>query len=193
MEAKEILARVKQLFNELAGAPPPMPPAPPTEPTAAKEYELKIGGKVTIDKLEVGGIVVIDGSPALPGDLELVDGTKLTVADNGVISAVTPGTGVEPAEPVAEPTGGEDMGSKFAAFETLTSAKFANYESKFAAYENKFSEYELKLSKYKEMIDQLLQFGKLMVEAPQAQPDNSVKTQNAFKETKQKDLSILFN
>ena len=192
MEAKEILVRVKQLFNELAGAPPPMPPAPPTEPTAAKEYELKIGGKVTIDKLEVGGIVVIDGSPALPGDLELVDGTKLTVADNGVISAVTPGTGVEPAEPVAEPDG-TDMGSKFAAFETLTSAKFANYESKFAAYENKFSEYELKLSKYKEMIDQLLQFGKLMVEAPQAQPDNSVKTQNTFKETKQKDLSILFN
>ena len=196
MEAKEILAKIKMAFADLAGVPPAMPPVDPAAAAAAppaNTYELKDGGTVTIDKLEVGGIVMIDGSPALPGDAELADGTKMTIGDNGVISAITLGTGTEPAEPIAEPAG-EDMGAKFTAFETLTAAKFADYESKFAAYEARFADYEAKLGKYKEMIEQLLQFGKLMVEAPQAQPDASVKTVNTFKdEPKKKDLSILFN
>jgi hypothetical protein len=190
MEAKEILERVKALFTELAAPPaPPMPPAPEATTT---EYELKDGGKVSIDKVEVGGIVMIDGNPALPGDLELADGTKLTVADNGAITAVTLGTGQEPTEPIAEPAG-EDMGAKFTAFETLTSEKFASYEAKFAAYETKFQEYEAKLATYNDMITQLLQFGKLMVEAPAAQPDPAAKQANAFKEEGNKDYSILFN
>ena len=194
MEAKEILAKIKMAFADLAGVPPAMPPVDPAAAAAAppaNTYELKDGGTVTIDKLEVGGIVMIDGSPALPGDTELVDGTKMTIGDNGVISAITlPASDAAPVMPPA----GEDMGAKFTAFETLTAAKFADYESKFAAYEARFADYEAKLGKYKEMIEQLLQFGKLMVEAPQAQPDASVKTVNTFKdEPKKKDLSILFN
>lgn len=178
-QAKTILEKMKLLFNDLVS--PVAAAVPPVDPAPANEYELKDGGKVQIDKLEVGGIVVIDGNPSLPGDLELADGTKITVADNGVISAITLGTGQEPAEPATE-----DMGAKFASFETLTNEKFASYESKFAAYEGRFADYEAKLSKYKEMIEQLLQFGKLMVEAPQAQADASVKTTNAFKEEKKK-------
>ena len=194
MEAKEILAKIKMAFADLAGVPPAMPPVDPAAAAAAppaNTYELKDGGTVTIDKLEVGGIVMIDGSPALPGDAELADGTKMTIGDNGVISTITlPASDAAPVMPPA----GEDMGAKFTAFETLTAAKFADYESKFAAYEARFADYEAKLGKYKEMIEQLLQFGKLMVEAPQAQPDASVKTVNTFKdEPKKKDLSILFN
>ena len=194
MEAKEILAKIKMAFADLAGVPPAMPPVDPAAAAAAppaNTYELKDGGTVTIDKLEVGGIVMIDGSPALPGDAELADGTKMTIGDNGVISTITlPASDAAPVMPPA----GEDMGAKFTAFETLTAAKFADYESKFAAYEARFADYEAKLGKYKEMIEQLLQFGKLMVEAPQAQPDASVKTANTFKdEPKKKDLSILFN
>jgi hypothetical protein len=185
MEAKEILQKVKQYFNELAAAPE-------VEPMAeATEYELKDGGKVMIDKLEVGGIVMIDGNAALPGEAELVDGTKMTIGDNGVITAIEV---VEVAEePVEEPIV-EDMGTKFAAFESSTNEKFANYEIKFSAYEQRFADYEVKMKKANKVIDELLKLSTLLVEAPVQAPDNSVRTSNAFKEVEEKKtLNILFN
>lgn len=177
MDAKDILSKVKLLFNDLMNpaAAASEPPAP-----APNEYELKDGGKVMIDKMEAGGTVMIDGAPALAGDLELADGTKITVADNGVIAAITPASA--PAEP-------EDMATKFTAFETSANekftayeAKFSSYEQRFAANEQKFAEYEAKLTKATEMIEQLLQFGKLMVEKPAAAADPAATVKNAFKE-----------
>jgi hypothetical protein len=184
MEAKEILQKVKQYFNELA-APENLPMAEHTE------YELKDGGKVMIDKLEVGGVVMIDGNAALPGEAELVDGSKMTIGDNGVITAIEV---VKPEEEeMVEPIV-EDMSSKFAAFETLTSEKFANYEIKFSAYEQRFADYEVKMKKANKVIDELLKLSTLLVEAPVQAPDNSVRTSNAFKEVEEKkSLNILFN
>jgi hypothetical protein len=182
MEAKEILQKVKQYFNELA-APENLPMAEHTE------YELKDGGKVMIDKLEVGGIVMIDGNAALPGEAELADGSKMTIGDNGVITAIEV---VKPEEEMIEPI--QDMSSKFAAFETLTSEKFANYEIKFSAYEQRFADYEVKMKKANKVIDELLKLSTLLVEAPVQAPDNSVRTSNAFKEVEEKkSLNILFN
>ena len=179
--------KVKLFFNDLVN-PAPVLAAAPDAPALPTEYELKDGGKVMIDKLEVGGVVMIDGNPSLPGDVELVDGTKITISDNGVISALV--TAEAPAEtaPVVE-----DMGTKFASFETLTNEKFSSYEQKFASYEERFGQYEVKLGQYKEMIEQLLQFGKLMVEAPQGQPDTAVKTTNAFAEKRKINTDNLFN
>lgn len=180
MTAKEIIEKVKILFTELT-TPPAAPVAAPLAAPVVTEYDLKDGGKVSIDKLEVGGIVMIDGNPSLPGDLELADGTKLTVADNGVISAVTPGAAAPPAAHEM------DMATKFASFETSATEKFTSYEAKFTAYEQRFAANELQfeaykteLAKYKTMIEQLLQFGKLMVEKPAALPDPAVRGQ--FKE-----------
>ena len=188
MEAKELLNRIKQAFAEFQ-APAPMPAAP-AAPAAMSDYELKIGGKVSIDKVEPGGVVMIDGSPAIPGELELADGTVLVIGDNGVIQEVKKTEEVEaPAAPAAPEM---DM-SKFEAFESLTNEKFASYEAKFAAYEDRFASYEAQLNKSKEMIEQLLQFGKLMVEKPIASPDSAVKVTNAFKETKERNFDILFS
>lgn len=181
MEAKEILEKVKLFFNDLvapttvAAAVPPVAPAT-SAPAMAKEYELEGGGTVTIDKLEVGGIVMIDGSPALPGDIKLVDGTAITIADNGMIEAITMGTGVEPTEPIVE-----DMTAKFSAFQSLTNEKFANYETKFSAYEQRFADYEVKMKKANKVIEELLKLSTLIVEAPSALPDSAVRTQNNFK------------
>lgn len=174
MEAKEILQKVKQYFADLTA---PVDPAMPV--VEAKEYELKDGGKVMIDVLEVGGIVMIDGAPALPGDMELVDGSTMTIGDNGVITVITLAAPIEEVDPAM------DMASKFAAFETSTSEKFA-------AYETKFAEYESKLKKATKVIDQLLQLSQLIVDAPSAEADKAVRTSNTFTEQK-KDLSILFN
>jgi len=200
MNAKEILDSVQLFFNNLvtpapvAAAAPPADPAAPALPT---EYEIKGGGKVMIDKLEAGGIVMIDGAPALPGDLELADGTMLTVGDNGVISAIAPGAGAPP------PAAPEDMGAKFTAFETSANERFASYETKLSAYDQKFAEnekqlneYKTELGKHKEMIEKLLQFGKLMVEAPAAPADPAANITNNFSEVdaeKVKASPILFN
>lgn len=186
MEAKEILARVKEFFNELT-APAP---AAHTAPVQMSEYELKVGGTVTIDKLEAGGVVLIDGAPAVAGELELADGTKLVIAENGVIAEVMPAAA--PAEPAAPEV---DMAGKFAALEQLAQGKFTEYETKFAAYENRFAAQELQLSKANKVIEQLLQLSQVLVDAPAAQPDPAVKTAAGFQaEPKEKKIAydILF-
>jgi hypothetical protein len=199
MQAKEILAQIKQVFNDLTA--PVAAAAPEVAPAAPKEYEIKGGGMVMIDKLEAGGIVMIDGSPALVGELELADGTKLTIGDNGVISAIEMGASAEPT--LEAPAASEDMGAKFTAFENSTNEKFTAYETKLSAYEQRFAanetqlgEYKAELGKHKEMIEKLLQFGKLMVEAPAAPADPAAKVGNNFAEIdtdKIKASSILFN
>ena len=185
MEAKEILARTKQFFNDLVNSPAPTP-APAA--LVATEYELKDGGKLMIDMLEVGGVVMIDGNPALPGDYELVDGTKMTIGDNGAITAITLAAPIEEVAPVME-----DMGTKFAAFESLTAEKFANYETKFSAYEQRFADYEVKMKKANKVIDELLKLSTLLVEAPTQGPDTATRTGNNFAQEKKKDYSILFS
>lgn len=186
MEAKEILEKVKLYFTELMA--PAAPPAP-DEPAPAKEYELKDGGKVMIDKLEEGGIVIIDGNPALPGDMELADGTKITVADNGVITVIEM---AKPAEPAA-PDPSVEMATKFASFETMTNEKFANYETKFSAYEQRFADYEVKMKKANKVIEELLNLSQLIVDAPAAAADPAVRKPGEFKENEKGYSSILFN
>lgn len=183
MEAKEILGKVKQLFAELttpvAAAAPVVPAA-----TAFTDYKLADGGTVQIDVTDVGGTVMIDGNPALPGDLVLEDGTMITVGDNGVITAYTPGM----AAPNA--AAADDTAAKFTAFESLTNEKFASYETKFAAYEQRFVDYEIKMTKANKVIEQLLQLSQLIVDAPAAVPDQKI---GLVETKKEKNLDILFN
>lgn len=187
MESKEILTKIKQLFADLTA------PVAAAEPAAAEvaiptEYELKDGGKVMIDKLEVGGIVMVDGAAALPGDLELADGTKLTVGDNGVISDMVAAEVTDEEIPVVE-----DMGARFSAFETMANEKFANYSAKFEAQEIQLGKMNTQLNKANKVIEQLLTLSQLIVDAPAATPDVAAKTSNNFKEEKQNYSSILFN
>ena len=177
MEAKEILSQVKQFFTELMAPAPPDAAAPPA-PDAPKEYDLKDGGKVTIDKLEVGGMVMIDGNPALPGDIELADGTKITVAENGVIAVIVP------VEPVVAPPAPEDMNTKFTAFETATNQRFSDYEIKFSAQELQLSKMQVSLGKATKVIEKLMELSTLIVEAP-APPDPATRVPNAFQKEKE--------
>ncbi len=67
----------------------------------ATEYTLQDGTKCTIDKMEVGGAVMIAGVAAVDGVYTLEDGTAITVVA-GLISEIT-AAAVEPTEPT-EPT-----------------------------------------------------------------------------------------
>lgn len=189
MEAKEILSRVQGFFNDLMN-PAPVAAADPAAPAMPTEYELKDGGKVMIDKLEVGGVVMIDGNPSLPGDIELADGTKITIGDNGVISAVTP-AGAAPSADTAHPAFNAE--EKFTALETMTAEKFASYETKFAAYEQRFADYEVKMAKANKVIEELLKLSQLIVDSPAVPADPAAKVSNSFKETKKEYSPILFN
>ena len=101
----EAIEKIKALFAEVdMPAPAPSPEvAPPVAPIeSAKEYDLKSGAKVTIDKLEIGGqVLVIDDagnkSPAPAGSHELVDGVVITVDDMGIIAEIS-----TPAEEAAD-------------------------------------------------------------------------------------------
>ena len=106
MTPLEAVLKIKAMFEEAGAAMPPAPvetPAPAELPIeAAKEYELKAGGKVMIDKLEVGGLVTIADeagatAPAPAGDHELIDGMTITVDEKGAILSIK-----DAAEPVVE-------------------------------------------------------------------------------------------
>lgn len=190
MTALEILEKVRMTFNELvnpnqvaAAAPDASAPAAP----ATTDYKTQDGAVLSIDKLEVGGVVMVDGNAANPGEYTLEDGTVITVGDNGVISEV--------ASPNEAPDMEGDMGAKFSAFEATTNEKFAAYESKFAAYEAKFADYEAKMAKANGVIEQLLNLSQLLVESPKSNPDPSVKVDNAFKAENEvkKSYDILFS
>ena len=61
------------------------------ETATAPSYSLEDGTKIMIDKLEVGGVVTLeDGTPAPAGEHTLADGTKIVLAEGGVIAEIMP-------------------------------------------------------------------------------------------------------
>lgn len=102
---KELLEKAKASFNApvIPVAPviadstiPAAAPAAPAAP-APQPFKLKDGTDITISiddpavsmEPDMGDAVMIAGAPAPDGELELEDGTKITVA-GGIISQVTP-------------------------------------------------------------------------------------------------------
>ena len=137
---------------------------------------------------------MIDGNPALPGDLELADGTKVTVGDNGVITAVEAGT---PAgDPPPPPPPAFDAQTKFTELEQNFNGKLSSYDTRFAAQETQLAEMKVSLGKANQVIEKLLELSTIIVENPAAQADPAARVNNAFKdeeEGKTKVNSILFN
>ena len=175
MEAKEILLRLKETFNELIN------PAP-AAPVQLMDAQLLDGTPIKVTDMAAGGIVTINDMPAPAGEYELVDGTKLKVGDNGAIVEIMPAAA--PAAPAPDAPVQMSTDEKFTQFETSTNQKFSEYESKFAAYEQKFSEYELKMSKATTLIEGLMSLVTKISETPVGTPDPSVKQENKFIEEK---------
>ena len=167
MTPLEALLQIKQMFAEMppVAAPSEAPAEAPAEPVAPeyKEYVLKSGAKVKIDKLEVGGNVVLvddagNESPAPAGEHELADGTIITLDENSVI--------IEVAAPV------EEMPEAEAPAMDMTSQKIAELEAQIEelkkgkqGQEVKMAEVETKFtSAIKELTDVVLQ----LIQTPSA-------------------------
>lgn len=179
--AQSILNKVSMFFAELVGDQMTSASGDVSgvvAPVKMMEAKLKDGTVVEVTELMVGGIVTIEGVAAPVGEHMLEDGTVIVLGDNGAIMEIKPAMEEEVAPAIPEePIGQEDMSAKFAAFESATNEKFAAYEDKFAAY-------EVKLTQANKVIEGLMQISKMLVEAPQAQADSSVKNSNAFSEVK---------
>lgn len=178
-DAQTILSQVQQFFSELvkgeetfAETMPEVSGTPEAAPVKMMEAKLKDGTIVEVTEMAVGGIVTIAGAPAPVGEHMLEDGTIIVLGDNGAIMEIKPKQEDEISVEVEVPQT-EDMSAKFAAFESATNEKFE-------AYEEKFAQYEGKLTQANKVIEGLMQISKMLVEAPQANADASVKTSNAF-------------
>lgn len=144
MNAQEAILKIKALFEDNA-APVKEVEAEETKVEETKvemaEYSLMDGTKVEISALEVGGSVnLADGSVAPAGDHELMDGTQITLDENGKIIAIE--TKVEEVAPEAEVEAKddkkmEDMAEQFnASIAELVEAKRVSDE-KVLELENK--------------------------------------------------------
>jgi hypothetical protein len=132
----------------------------PAAPVALSDYQLKDGTAITVDKLEVGGVVMVAGIPAPAGDHELMDGTKLTVGDGGFISAVTPAQ-----NDAAAPGMPNDYSSDFAAI----NEKFTAYEAKFTEQANQLNAFTEKFQKANDTINSLVELVGKIIETPTAE------------------------
>ena len=189
-DAQTILSQVQEFFSELvkgeenfSDTMPPVSGTPEAAPVKMMEAKLKDGTMVEVTEMAVGGVVTIAGAPAPVGEHMLEDGTMIVLGDNGVIMEIKPAEAKVEVEVEASKVE-DEMSAKFAAFESATNEKFQ-------AYEEKFAQYEGKLTQANKVIEGLMQISKMLVEAPQAAPDASVKTSNAFA-TDKKDVRAEF-
>jgi hypothetical protein len=143
MTTIEALNKIKAMFAEM-----PSEVATPQEPAAPefKEYVLKDGTKVKIDKLEVGGSVVLvdemgNETPAPVGEHELADGSKIVLSESGVIMEIKmPEVEEAPAEVEVEIE--DEMAKKIQQLEAEVEdlkKKKKEEEMRVSAFESKFS------------------------------------------------------
>jgi hypothetical protein len=86
MSSKEAIEKIKNmLFGEMPEQSPAPVPTPVGSGQVFAEYKLKDGTVVSIDKVEIGGSVNLNGEPAPDGYHLLEDGTKIEVSKGLIV------------------------------------------------------------------------------------------------------------
>lgn len=174
-QATQILAVLKDKFNELMSAPVPPAPEAPIEPTFEIK-KLKDGTEISATSFDPGGVATVAGAPAPTGEHVLEDGTTLIIGEGGVISEV------REIETIEDPAM-EDMSKKL---DTVTmavdelKAQFAA-QTKLNELQSKVDAQTLAIEKQKEVIKELFEAMQVLAETPTAAPDKAIPTPNNFK------------
>jgi len=138
MNAQEAILKIKALFDDnILPVEAEVDPAGETKIEMA-EYSLMDGTKVEISALEIGGLVTLEGNPAPVGDHELMDGTEITLDENGMITAIE--TKVVEASPEVDVEAGYDKKKEMEmteAFEAKIAELIEANNAKIAELENK--------------------------------------------------------
>jgi competence protein ComGC len=105
MSTREAIETIKSmLFGSMVPPQPVIPASGEMAPNLApksgveskfEDYKLKSGAVVSIDKLDVGGSVTLDGAPAPDGMHELENG-KVIMVSGGLITEVKEANGAAP-------------------------------------------------------------------------------------------------
>lgn len=178
MNYQETINKIKALFEIGMPANPDV--------SGLTDYILQDGTKVSINKLEVGGLVTINGTPAPDGEHKVQDGTIVKTKE-GVIEEIT-----SPAEEVEGGNVNSDLG-KDTEDKTMSTemskkmeemaVKMADINAKCTSYESKMAETEAEMKKQKEAITMLTQMIEKMatmpVDQPAAMSTNQFTTQKA--------------
>jgi hypothetical protein len=154
-EIEELLSKVKQKFYT-------EPEQPATVETQFSEYQLADGTTVMIDKMEVGGAVMVNEAPVMDGEYQLADGTKMKVA-GGVIAEIEAPAPAEPAQ--------EDMSSKFAAIES----RLQGFEQALNATKTENENLKATFAKQEELNQHFIKMFETLVKEPNTQPTEPVK------------------
>jgi hypothetical protein len=86
MSSKEAIEKIKNmLFGEMPVQAPAPVPTPEGSGQVFADYKLKDGTVVSIDKVEIGGSVNLNGEPAPDGYHLLEDGTKIEVLSGLIV------------------------------------------------------------------------------------------------------------
>lgn len=138
MNAQEAIFKIRTLFDQDIVSLEAE--ANPIEETKMEmyEYSLMDGTKVEISELEIGGLVTLQGEPAPVGDHELMDGTQITLDENGMITAIqaklveaTPEVDVQAGYEKDKEEMAEQFNAKIAEMMEANNAKIAELENKF--------------------------------------------------------------
>lgn len=152
------------------------------ETATAPGYTLADGTKIMIDKLEVGGKVTLeDGSPAPTGEHELADGSKIVLAEGGVIAEIMPKevedkveVEIESKEDEEKKKEEEEMKKKIAEME----GKFSAYETSFSALKSDYEGLKAAFGKQSEAMQGLISLVDTLVNVPSQAP---AEVPNSFK------------
>lgn len=165
---KAIMSKIKDFISNIKkelfdGTPITLPvvtppPAPvPTPQTLNKDYVTKDGTEIEVDKLEVGGTALVNGMPAPAGEHELADGTKVTIGEGGVITAVAPAMMQQPQLQMSD-------------VEAAINKALAGHQAKLQAAEALIAEQKTKLEKQEKQITGMFEAIEKLAELPTGEP-----------------------
>jgi hypothetical protein len=182
MTPLEAILKIKAMFAE-AGVEVAVPVAEPVavEPAvepieAAKEYKLKSGVTVVLDKLEVGGKVEVKGedgqlSPAPAGEHEMADGMIIILDEASVIAEIK--------EPVAEEAPAVEVEVEAAeegpSEAELMKKKIEEMQAELDAMKKKQSMSEASTEKFSKAVEDLTDIVIGLMQTPSTEPTEAPK------------------
>ena len=206
MSAKDIFLKVKALFDAPLVAPvaPVVPVAPvqaaaPVAPiVTGTPFKLKDGTDISIViedpavsmEPDAGDMVTVAGAPAPEGEMELEDGTKITVDATGMITAVTPMEPLTQPDFVAPPV--ISLEDRIKALEAKVAVPVAAPAMPVGyATESQFNIVEQKSTKQDEVIKGLFELVEEMMKLPTAEPKTLTgERKDAFERMDKKEKQI---
>jgi hypothetical protein len=181
MNYQETINKIKMLFEAN-----PMVPTTTTSPdvSALPEYILQDGTKIVVDKLEIGGQVTLDGSPAPDGEHQLQDGTIITTK-YGMIAEIS-----TPAEEISDESVTSNMGMVPAPAPTpdvKIAEQMASINTKMDEFVAKQKMLEDAMAKHGEAMKQMMALIEQMAKTPISEPASPVSNQYTSQKPLNKD------